>query len=412
MRVLIATLGSRGDVQPMVALAIGLRDRGHRVTFCGPTDAQAMVESRDLTFVNLGVDAQRFLEEHPDVQGGRARALITTRAVVRTLVDEQFRVIEPAAGEADLILGAGLVNAPSTIAEAIGLPYRFVAFGSMAIPSRMHPPYMFPLAGLPGIANLALWRTTDVLLQVLLGDSLNRHRRRLGLAPTRRASRVLTRPGSLLLAADPEISPPPLDYDSAIAVTGALRLPVEAAASLPPAIEAFLVAGPPPVYIGFGSMTDADPERTTRTLVDAAQRAGVRAIISFGWAGLGGALPPTCIACGEVSHDALFPRLAGIVHHGGAGTTATAARAGVPQLVVPHLLDQFYWANRIASIGIGPQAVARRSLTASRLAAGLIAMTTNTDMRDAARALGDRLRGRDGVSAAVAAIEAIASNRH
>jgi vancomycin aglycone glucosyltransferase len=213
----------------------------------------------------------------------------------------------------------------------------------------------------------------------------------------------------LLLAADPELSPPPLDYDPAIAVTGALRSPIGRIEPLPPALESFLAGGSPTVYVGFGSMPNTNPSRSTRIVVDALARAGVRAIVSSGWAGLGTALPHTCFAIDEISHDALFPRLAGVVHHGGAGTTAAAARAGVPQLVVPHLLDQFYWAARVAALGIGPRALPRRSLNSEDLGAKMAVLVTDTAMRRAARALGDRLRGRDGVAAAVAALEAVPS---
>jgi UDP:flavonoid glycosyltransferase YjiC (YdhE family) len=152
-------------------------------------------------------------------------------------------------------------------------------------------------------------------------------------------------------------------------------------------------------------MTDPDPERTTRVLLEAIARAGIRAIVSSGWAGLGATLPPECLAVGEVPHDALFSRLAGAVHHGGAGTTATAARAGIPQPIVPHMLDQFYWAHRTATLGIGPRAIPKRSLDGRRLAAGMMALTRDEGMRRAARSLGALLRPRDGVAAAVKAIE-------
>ena len=407
MRIVVATLGSRGDVQPMLALGEALHARGHALTFCGPSDARRMVETRGLAFVDLGVDAQKFLNEHPDVVGGGARGLFKTRAIVRELMDSQFRVLEPLAADADLMIGAALVSAPSSIAEAAGIPYRFVAFGSMAIPSRLHPPYLFPLMRMPGAVNLAMWRIADVAIDLFIGDALNQHRRRLGLRPTRRPSRVLTAPGTLLLAADAELSPPPLDYDPNIVVTGALIRSGRDVAPLPPDIAAFVAAGPPPVYVGFGSMTDTDPARTTRILADAARRAGVRLLVSSGWARLGEALPETCMAVGEVSHAALFPHLAGVVHHGGAGTTATAARAGVPQLIVPHMLDQFYWAGRIAALGIGPPSLSRRSLDAQGLAARLAALAADARVRVAASALADQLRSRDGVTAAVHALERV-----
>jgi UDP:flavonoid glycosyltransferase YjiC (YdhE family) len=405
MRALIATLGSRGDVQPMVALALGLKARGHAVRFCGPTDFGAMVTALGLEFVDLGVDVQRFLEAHPDLNSGRLRAFGAAKEVFARLLETQFQVLEDAAHDVDVILGAGVISAPASIAEVRGIPYRFVAFGSMAIPSRHSPSYMFPRPGLPPFVNLALWRLTDHLLGSFAGAAINQHRERLGLPRVHRLSHHLTKPGSLILAADPELSPPPFDYDPAIAVTGALCMSHAADATLPPDVEAFLQNGPPPVYIGFGSMTDHDPATTTELVVTAVRETGLRAILGSGWAGLGGVLPPEVMACGEVQHELLMPRLAGVVHHGGAGTTATAARGGVPQLVVPHLLDQFYWGRQVAALGIGPPPLRRRALTAGRLAERLRTLTRDIPMREKAAALATPLRARHGVAAAVTALE-------
>lgn len=389
----------------MVALARGLLARGHEVRFCGPTDFQATIAANGLEFVDLGVDVQRFLEAHPDLNSGRLRAFGAAKEIFAQLLNTQFQVLENAAQDVDVILGAGIISAPASVAEVRGIPYRFVAFGSMAIPSRHSPSWMFPRPGLPPFVNVALWRLTDHLLGSFAGGAINKHRERLGLARVDRLSRHLTKPGSLILAADPELSPPPFDYDPAIAVTGALRTNPAADATLPPEVEGFLQNGPPPVYIGFGSMTDHDPAKTTEIVATAVRQAGLRAIVGSGWAGLGGALPPELMACGEVQHDLLMPRLAGVVHHGGAGTTATAARSGVPQLVIPHLLDQFYWGRQVATLGLGPAPLRRHTLTASRLADGLRRLTNDAEMRQKAAALAKPLRARDGVAAAVTALE-------
>jgi len=390
----------------MVALALGLRSRGHAVRFCGPSDFRRLVEAHGFEFVDIGVDARRFLDENPEVTRGRLRAFGATKALMGRLIDRQFEIVAAAADGVDVMIGAGAFSAPSSVAEARRLPYRYVAYGSMAIPSRYSPPYLFPRPGLPPLANTMLWRLTDLMLGSFAGPAINRNRQRLGLPSASRLSRLMTAPGSLMLAADPELSPPPFDYDPSIVVTGPLQMRHEDDGRLPPEIEAFLQSGPAPVYIGFGSMTDADPGATTRTIVDAVRAAGTRAVVSSGWAGLGDALPAGCIACGEVRHDLLLPRLAGIVHHGGAGTTAAAARAGVPQLIVPHLLDQFYWGGRVAALGLGPRPLPRRALTAASLAGRLTAMTQDAAMRATAAALSTQLRGRDGVALAVSALEA------
>jgi vancomycin aglycone glucosyltransferase len=202
-----------------------------------------------------------------------------------------------------------------------------------------------------------------------------------------------------LLAADPELAPLPPDAAHRAEPVGSLHPLVRE--DLPPKLEAFLASGPPPVYLGFGSMPDPHPERTTCELIDAVSALGVRAIVSEGWAGLGRvALPEGVLAIGEVSHALLFPRVAAVVHHGGAGTTASAARAGVPQIVVPHLLDQFYFARRVTLLGLGPPPLPRRRLDASSLAALLEETLENEALAERTGELGERLRRRDGAALA------------
>jgi vancomycin aglycone glucosyltransferase len=174
---------------------------------------------------------------------------------------------------------------------------------------------------------------------------------------------------------------------------------------LPAKLESFLAMGPPPVYLGFGSMPDADPAATTRTLLEAIARTGRRALIGAGWAALGdGPLPEGVLAIESVSHPMLFPRCAAIVHHGGAGTTTTAARAGVPQVVVPHLADQFYWARRVERLGIAVAAMTRRRLDAAVLAASIREACDIEILAERARDLGVRLRDEAAASDPVASL--------
>ena len=166
-----------------------------------------------------------------------------------------------------------------------------------------------------------------------------------------------------------------------------------AVVSLPAKLADFLDAGPPPLYIGFGSMTDPAPQASTALLLDAIERAGVRAVVSQGWAGLGGLpLPSHVQVVGAVDHSTLFRKVALVVHHGGAGTTTTAARAGVPQILVPHVLDQYHWAGRIQRLGVGPPPLRRRRLTADALAQSLRAVCDNEWLAENAARLGEGLR--------------------
>jgi vancomycin aglycone glucosyltransferase len=187
---------------------------------------------------------------------------------------------------------------------------------------------------------------------------------RVGLAPVRDAIGHVLSPRPVL-AVDAPFAALPADC-----APGAVQIPClhpRGSDPLPEKLERFLAAGPAPVYFGFGSMPDHDPRATTELLLAVVERVGCRALISRGWAELGeAALPEHVMVVGDVSHARLFARTAAVVHHGGAGTTHSAARAGVPQIVVPHLLDQFYFARRVHELGVGTPAIARRKLTAAR----------------------------------------------
>jgi UDP:flavonoid glycosyltransferase YjiC (YdhE family) len=146
------------------------------------------------------------------------------------------------------------------------------------------------------------------------------------------------------------------------------------------------------VYFGFGSMTDPDPAATTSMIVEVIERLGCRAILSEGWAGIGeGALPEGSMHIGAVPHSSLFPRVAAVVHHGGAGTTTRSAQAGVPQLIVPHLLDQFWWGRRVQELGVSPAPISRRRLNADSLQSSLRALLETEWLAERARELATRM---------------------
>lgn len=164
----------------------------------------------------------------------------------------------------------------------------------------------------------------------------------------------------------------------------------------------FIEAGPPPVYVGFGSMNNREAEVMARTVVDALAMAKQRAVIATGWGSLGdAALPETVFKVDAVPHDWLFPRMAAVVHHGGAGTTAEGLRAGVPSVIVPFIVDQPFWGARIRALGVGPDPIPLRRLTAGRLAQAIRSAATDPGMRQRARHLGAALRAEDGLACAV-----------
>jgi vancomycin aglycone glucosyltransferase len=272
--------------------------------------------------------------------------------VAAELVAAQFETVAVAAEGCDALVATGLMPAGArTVAEVRGIPYVLVAFHWGSFPSPHHVPLPRPGKPFPPgeTDNRVLWDVDAERVQALYGAPLNAHRAALGLPPVDNVrDHVFTdRPW---LAADPTLSPWPGSPDIDVVQTGAWILPDDRL--LPADLEAFLDEGTPPVYVSFGSVRA--PEAAARVAIEAIRAQDCRVVLSRGWADLDVIDDSDdCFVVGEVNHQALFQRMAAVVHHGGAGTTTTAARAGVPQVVVPQIADQPYWAGRVAALGIG-----------------------------------------------------------
>lgn len=363
MRALLTGVGTRGDVQPVVALAAEMRRRGHDVRLCVPPNFIDWVGGLGFAATPIGI-AMR-----PPSGAAAAQASPPTpeqvRALVAHLVRDQFDATASAAEGCDVIVAGGAHQyAARSIAERLGIPSVVAVYAPVTLPSPDHAP-----GGEPGgdpESNLQRWQDESRSWNERLLERLNENRERLGLSPLSDAlGHVLGE--SPWLAADSTLGPLPATPGREVTPTGAWLLPDPT--PLAPELEQFLAAGAPPVYVGFGSMP-ADAQ-IGRTVIEAVRAAGRRVVLSQGWAELGRIDDaPDCIAIGDVNHQALFPRVAAVVHHGGAGTTTTATRAGVPQVIAPMFSDQPYWASRVRALGIGTS-VARGALSAESLVAAL-----------------------------------------
>lgn len=394
MRITLAAEGTRGDVHPMLALGISLQEAGHRVRLCASPDFADDASERGLEFAPVGEPIRPYLTSNASALHGNAWDFMReTRSFMETSLRAQFRVLRDTCEDADLVIGAGVQMAASSAAEFHRTPYRYIAYCPVILPSPEHPPAVVRSQTWPRWGNRLGWKLCRGLFNHLLRSEVNRERRKLSLRPVGDVFRYfLTR--RPVLAADPELAPTPVAPGFQVERVRCLH--PRSGDPLPAKLESFLEAGPPPVYLGFGSMTDPDPARTTRQVLDAVTALGCRTLISEGWAGLGGVpLPETVFPVGTVSHARLFPRCAAIVHHGGAGTTTTAARAGAPQLVVPHLLDQFYWSHRVWQLGLGPRALNRTAFSPAGLAEALAGLVDNEMVAERARELGERLARSD-----------------
>jgi vancomycin aglycone glucosyltransferase len=370
MQVLLSTIGSRGDVQPILALALELRTLGHQARLCVAPNFKEWIESYGLECVPIGPDLRK-------MTGGTVpgKPVLPSLEQLQQLADQsvrtQFQVIAEAARGCGLVVAAGALQiATRSIAEAQKIPYVFAAYCPAVLPSSKYPPpktggsYSYELS--EG-ENLQLWGQNAAEFDARFGAALNEERAKLSLGPVASVQPYMftDRPW---LAADPALAPAFPLAGLQVVQTGAWMLSDETPP--PDDLEEFLAGGAPPIYLGFGSMRAS--EQTARVLIEAARLLGLRSILSQGWAGL----TPNdtghdCLSIGDVNHAKLFPRVAAIVHHGGAGSTITAARAGKAQIIIPHNYDQFYWAHRVQQLGVGVSGPMRDDLTVDGLVQAL-----------------------------------------
>ena len=375
MRVLLSTYGSRGDVEPIVALGVQLQSRGAEVRMCAPPDEEfrELVTREGVPLVPFDTPWRAW--ERPPTAEERPQR-------VADFIAAQYETVVEAAASCDVVVATAMSQfvGPS-VAEQLGVPYRYVLFCPDV------------LDGLEGQG-----------FDELFGEPINTHRASIGLPPVEDIGAFMftTRP---LLAADPALGPwrGPADFD--VVQTGAWILPDRR--PLPGELLTFLDAGEQPVYAGFGSMRTVDQD-SARTVIEAIRAQDRRVLLSRGWSGLTSMDDQDdCFVIGEVNQQTLFDRVAAVVHHGGAGTTTTAARAGAPQVVVAQGGDQIYWAGRVADLGIGAAHDGPTPTVASLSAALTTALTPETRARATAVAADVRTDGATMAARLLLAAEAV-----
>lgn len=396
MRILLSTFGSRGDVEPVAALGAALKALGAEAVVCAPSDAEfaALLDRAGVplapAFTAVRPWAAAAIANQPPMPLPRRAAQVMAA---------QFEALSAAADGCDAILATGLFPscaAARCVAELRGLPYLHAAYCPIFLPSEHHRPHPYPGHPVPEDEPdiRRLWDRDVQTMNALFGGAYASLRASLGLPPVDNVrDHVFTR--RPLLAADPVLAPwTPTDLREVVQ-TGAWILPDHR--PLPADLEAFLAAGAPPVYLGFGSMPMPVLREAARVAVEAIRAGGRRLLLSHGWAEL--ALDgdrDDALAIGDVNQQALFPRVAAVIHHGGAGTTTAAARAGAPQLVVPQIADQPYFARRVAALGIG---VAHHTVPAPETFPAALKAALAPEVRARAAAVAPTIRG-DGAAAA------------
>lgn len=410
-RITIIASGTRGDVQPAIALGKTLQTAGYRVRLLASRGFRDWVEGHGLEAAPAQVDIQAVMAS----EGGRewverGHNPLVQQRVMRKLIDkfgaQLIREAWAACQDADAVISSFTSDTYAlAIAEKRQIPLISMPLQPSLIATR--DGRSIPSAPFPNrISRINEWFCRMIIEPFpwrLYGEHVNRFRREIGLPPqTNQENIAARRQMTVLHAVSRHVMPLPADWPGNFHVTGYWFLD-EAPDWQPPAeLVNFLAAGSPPVYVGFGSVTNSDPAATTRLIVEAVQQSGQRAILLSGWAGIGQVeLPPNIFRLSSAPHSWLFPRMAAVVHHGGAGTTAAGLRAGVPNVVIPHMVDQPYWGQRVHALGVGPKPVVRHKLTAVKLANAIQQAVTDEQIKQNAADLGTKIRDEDGLGCAV-----------
>jgi UDP:flavonoid glycosyltransferase YjiC (YdhE family) len=394
MRIVITSLGSVGDVQPFVALAVEFQRHGHQIVFALPTSLVRYPQRLGFSSVQLGPDLREYEEEliRIGIRGEQFsdEQWIAVWTPLIAAMPEALRQLCALCAEADLLISASTMPLGRIAHDLTGIP--FVA---------IRPSFFTP-------AISAIEEDQHVFVAVL-----NQLRVQLGLAPMAPTDTGRYSPQLTLFPMSRRILPPEPDWPAHYHVTGFFFLD-EPGWQPDPALAAFLATGPAPVLISLGSMMHDDPAALTRRLLAAIDQVGCRALLHQGWSGLGqdAPLPAHVFAIGYTPYDQLLPRTAGMVHHGGAGTTAAVFRAGVPAVVIPHFLasDQFDLGRCAQELGCAPEPIPFAELSVERLSAALRELLANPQYQRAATALAESIRAEQGVQTARLLIEELVAS--
>lgn len=410
MRVSIHTLGTRGDIQPYLALARGLIDAGHEVSLAAPRQFESWIHSLNVPFHALPgefLDLLNTPEGKAAVAGGSGgfgagfKLLKHVKPLMNQLFSEEWaasRDFNP-----DLIVYHPKALAAPHIAEHLKRPAILASPLPGFTPTREFASPLLPFRSLGPLNRLSHSLMANLGEQLFKRTIHNWRRETLGTEPNR--VRAPT-PYRTIYAYSPTVVPRPADWADDVLVSGYWFLDEQADWQPSAELAQFLSEGPPPVYVGFGSMPSADPVAQTSLVLEALAMSNHRGLLVSG----GGAfdrsrLPPSVHVLESAPHAQLFPRVQAVVHHGGAGTTAAGLRAGKPSVICPFFGDQPFWGDRAMELGAAPPPIAHKKLTAAKLANSIREATENPSYREAAEKLAESIRKEEGVASAIHFIE-------
>jgi len=412
MTITVLAVGSQGDVQPYLALAVGLKNEGYDVKFAANSNFAGLAASYNLEFFSIQMDSYEF------TRNSQTQSWLDAESIP-SLILSTNRVIRPMLAGIMADVFAACEGSDAVIYHSYALPfvhYFCQQLNIPSIPASLHPmptrSYPAILSNMTRSPSKALNLLTHLLVhqiswQVFLPVVRKHWNGKIALPFIGPYRDLLKGQGPVLCGYSPVVLPISEDLPQHVSITGYWFLDPHPNWQPDPALTEFIKSTPKPIYIGFGSMGNpAKNEITGKIILKALAKTGQRAILSTGWSGLGTdqPLPKNVFLIKNTPHRWLFPQMAAIVHHGGAGTTGAALSAGVPSLIIPHFGDQYYWGRRVAELGVGPEPIERKKLSAERLVAALSTALHDSGMREQAASLGAKISAENGVGKAVEVI--------
>ena len=417
-QITILTVGSRGDVQPFLAIALGLIQKGHQVTLASNANFADVAAEWEIPFAPIAGDFKQLLSSPDGIELLEGNQSIN-------LIDDDLRWQQLSDGwkacqGTELLILSPLALWGYHVAEALNVP-TILATSVPAVATRAFAFLQFgdrtpndAVGSIKGWLNfwsyrlieLLSWRSSHQITQKFRQEVL-----KLPKLPWLGARYQADRPAYLspipvINLYSPEVIPPPSDWTEQVHQASYCFLEQEADFAPPPELEAFLAEGPKPFYVGFGSMFSRDPEALAKTVIAAFQATGQRAVFCSGWGDIGPAdMPDSIYVIREVPHTWLLPQMAGAIHHGGAGTTAATLRAGIPSIVVPFFADQPMWGQCLENLGVSPGTLPRKALTEAQLTEGIRAIVQDPSLAQKAQQLGDKIQSENGVEQVVKVVE-------
>jgi len=389
MKLILNPMGTTGDITPFIALCISLKKLGNEVTLVVPRNGESLCKKFNQPYISLNFDYRELvgvLDKRPSLT-----AMID---LLDREISSPFEVLKEVARGADFIIGGARNYALQPISELYGIPYFQVWHTVQVFKSRYHTPWRFTRQNNPPWLNSLLWKIHNTKDNRIGSRFVNKNRLSLGLQPIKDYAGLYRE--NIILAADKILAPVPTDVKAEYIQTDYWHL--HDTEDLDPAIIEFINQGSKPLYFGFGSAPDSSGDQTA-FIEKIVQALDTRAIIQKGWAGLGDNIQSKRImVVDSVPHHKLFPLVATAVHHGGAGTTHSAALAGVPQIIIPQFGDQFYWGERVKSLDLSANPIGKSKLNLENLGLAIV-QAQKPEVVENARRMAEALRNRQGMDA-------------